>query len=144
MLSWLAKRIISFTMARNRVGDIRPTLMMDADDVTFTFPGENSWSGTFHGRDEVERWLRRLVSVGLQVFPDEVVAKGFPWNTTVCVRGHDYLRSPAGETVYENRYVIWGRLVWGRLREYEVYEDTEKAAALDRWLAAHEPALSAP
>ena len=96
------------------------------------------------GKAEVERWLQRLVRVGLQVFPDEVIAKGFPWNTTVCIRGHDYLESGDGETVYENRYVIWGRLVWGRLKEYEVYEDTEKASALDRWLQVHEPALSAP
>jgi ABC-2 type transport system permease protein len=42
---------------------------------------------------------------------------------------------PAGETVWENRYVIWGRMSWGLLREYEVYEDTEKSTALDEYLA---------
>jgi hypothetical protein len=31
--------------------------------------------------------------------------------------------------------VIWGRLAWGRLKEYEVYEDTQKAKALDDYLA---------
>jgi len=61
-----------------------------------------------------------------------VVIKGFPWRQTVCVRGHDHLRAD-GELVYENRYVIWGQLVWGRLKEYEVYEDTEKTEAFDRW-----------
>ncbi len=30
---------------------------------------------------------------------------------------------------------------WGRLREYEVYEDTHKANQLDAWLAEHEPTL---
>jgi hypothetical protein len=39
--------------------------------------------------------------------------------------------------VYENRYVIWGRMAWGKLREYEVYEDTQKAKALDEWLEQH-------
>jgi hypothetical protein len=42
------------------------------------------------------------------------------------------------------RYVIWGRMKWGKLQEYEVYEDTEKAKALDDYLAVHEqPALAA-
>ena len=141
LLSWLASKVIGFVMGRTRAGDVRPTLLLDAPDVTLTFPGDNSWSGVFRGKAEVEPWLRRLARVGLQTFPDEVVAKGFPWNTTVCVRGHDYLRSPDGETVYENRFVIWGRMAWGRLKEYEVYEDTIKPRALDEYLAANEPAL---
>jgi hypothetical protein len=70
------------------------------------------------------------------------VLHGFPWRQTVCIRGHDYMRSPAGETVYENRFVIWGRLEWGRLKDYEVYEDTEKAKRLDLYLAEHEPSLT--
>jgi hypothetical protein len=45
--------------------------------------------------------------------------------------------------VYENRFVIWGRLRWGRLSDYEVYEDTQKARALDAYLEANEPALLA-
>jgi len=143
MLSWLAKKIITYTMARTRAGDIGPTLRLEAPDVRFTFPGENSWAGVMSGKPEVERWLRRLVRVGLQTFPDEVVAKGFPWNMTVCVRGHDFLKSPAGEIVYENRFVIWGRMVWGRLKEYEVYEDTEKARALDAWLRVNQPSVMA-
>ena len=91
LLSWLASKVIGFVMARTRGGDVRPTLLLDAPDVTLTFPGDNSWSGVFRGKDEVERWLRRLARVGLQTFPDEVVAKGFPWNMTMCIRGHDYL-----------------------------------------------------
>jgi hypothetical protein len=54
------------------------------------------------------------------------------------VRGHDHLRAPDGELVYENRYVIWGHLAWGKLKDYEVYEDTQKSKALDEYLAAHE------
>ena len=137
--SWLAKKLVSRAMARNREGDISLTLALDAPDVILTFPGDNSWSGTFRGKAAVKRWLERLARIGLQTFPDEVVAVGPPWNTTLCIRGHDYLNSPEGETVYENRFVIWGRLKWGRLREYEVYEDTIKPRALDEWLAVHEP-----
>ena len=106
--SWLAKKLVSRAMARNREGDISLTLALDAPDVILTFPGDNSWSGTFRGKAAVRRWLERLARIGLQTFPDEVVAVGPPWNTTLCIRGHDYLKSPEGETVYENRFVIWG------------------------------------
>jgi ketosteroid isomerase-like protein len=142
MQSWLAKKLITFVMGRTRAGDVRPTLLLDAPDVKLTFPGQNSWSGEFRGKHEVARWLRRFAAAGFQIFPDEVIATGFPWRTTVCVRGHDYLCDADGHTVYENRYVIWGRMAWGRLKEYEVYEDTHKANQLDGYLTTHRPELA--
>jgi ketosteroid isomerase-like protein len=144
MLSWLAKKLMAFNMARISAGDPKPALRMDAKDVTLRFPGTSSWSGEFAGKLQVATRLDRFVAVGLQIAPDEVVVKGFPWNQTICVRGRDHLRSSAGELVYENRYVIWGHLRWGLLRDYEVYEDTERANALDAWLAEREPALAIP
>jgi ketosteroid isomerase-like protein len=143
MQSWLSKKVISYVMGRTRAGDVRPGLLLDAPDVQLTFPGQNSWSGVYRGKAEVERWLRRLAAIGLQTFPDEVVATGMPWNTTVCVRGVDHLDGPDGERVYENRFVIWGRMSWGRLKEYEVYEDTHKANEFDLWLKEHEAKLVA-
>jgi ketosteroid isomerase-like protein len=140
--SWLAKQVISFVMARARRGDPRLTLALDAPDVELTFPGRNSWSGVFRGRQEVGQWLRRLVALGLQTYPDEVVAVGPPWATTICVRGHDDLRGPDGEIVYANRFVIWGHMAWGRLKRYEVYEDTHAPDELDSWIAAHRPELA--
>lgn len=143
MISWLTKQLISRVMAGTRAGDIRPTLMLDAPDVRFVFPGENSWSGEFNGREEHRKWLERLVRVGVKTDPDEVAVSGFPWNMTVCIRGRSYRDSPAGDRVYDNRFVIWGKLRWGRLYDYEVYEDTQKAQALDAYLEANEPALLA-
>ncbi len=142
--SWLANKVISFVMSRTRRGDLRPTLLLDAPDVELTFPGANSWSGVFRGRREVERWLRRLVALGLQTYPDEVVAVGPPWSTTVCIRGHDDLRGADGEIVYANRFVIWGHMAWGRLKRYEVYEDTHAPDELDAWITAHRPELARP
>jgi ketosteroid isomerase-like protein len=135
MQSWLAKQLLSRNMARVRAGDYGPQLSRVAKDVRFRFPGTSSWATELEGKEDLERWLQRFVRVGLQIFPDEVVAKGPPWATTLCVRGTIHLKSPAGETVYENRYVIWGRMSWGILREYEVYEDTQKSADLDEYLA---------
>ena len=142
MQSWLGHKLISYVMRRSRAGDVRPTLLLDHPDVQFTFPGDNSWSGVYRGRDEVAAWLRRMVDVGVKTYPDEVVVTGPPWRSTVCVRGHDHVDASDGRRVYENRFVIWGRMAWGRLREYEVYEDTEKPEALDAWLRAERPALA--
>lgn len=136
MQSWLAKKMLARNMARLRAGDYRPQLSRVAEDVRFRFPGDSSWATELQGKQKLERWLQRFVRVGLQIFPDEVIAKGPPWKTTLTVRGTIHLKSPAGETVYGNRYVIWGRMSWGRLRAYEVYEDTQKSAALDQYLAA--------
>lgn len=141
MQSWLAGKLLGWVMQRTRAGDIRPTLLLDAPDVQLTFPGQNSWSGVFQGKAEVRRWLQRLVALGIKTYPDEVVVKGFPWNTTVCIRGYDHCDAPDGSRVYENRFVIWGRMSWGRLREYEVYEDTHKANVFDEWVTEHERSL---
>jgi hypothetical protein len=135
MLSWLAKKLLARDMARLRAGDYRPQLSRVAEDVRFRFPGTSSWATELQGKKDLERWLQRFVRAGLQIYPDEVVVKGPPWNTTLVVRGPIHLKSHAGETVWENRYVIWGRMSWGLLREYEVYEDTEKSTALDEYLA---------
>ncbi len=140
MLSWLAKQLIRHNMRRLNAGDPEPTLRLDADDVRFTFPGDSSWAGLYVGKPALRAWLQRFARVGLQIYADEVVVKGFPWQQTACIRGHDYLKSPSGELVYANRYVIWAHLRWGRLRDYEVYEDTQKAKALDDYLAVHEVA----
>ena len=136
MLSWLGRLMISRNMAKARDGDIEPTLRMDAEDVRFRFPGDSSWATELEGKEELRRWLERFADVGMQIFPDEVVLKGFHWKQTICIRGTDHLDSTEGERMYENRYVIWGRLAWGKLREYEVYEDTQKSKALDEYLAS--------
>jgi hypothetical protein len=81
--------------------------------------------------------------VGVKTDVDELVASGFPWRMTVCIRGRSWRDTPSGERIYDNRYVIWAKLRWGRLQEYETYEDTEKAQALDDYLEAHEPELMA-
>jgi ketosteroid isomerase-like protein len=138
MFSWLAKRLIAHNMRRISEGEIGPTLRLDAADVRFKFPGDSSWATELEGKENLARWLRRFTEAGLQISPDEVVLKGFPWRQTICVRGTDHLDAPSGERVYENRYVIWGHLRWGLLRDYEVYEDTLKTDKLDAYLAGRD------
>jgi ketosteroid isomerase-like protein len=134
MLNWLAGKMIARNMKALRAGDIGPTIAMDADDVKFRFPGNSSFGPGANDKQELEEWLRRFVRLGLEIYADEVTLTGFPWKQTVGVRGHIHLDDPEDGRVYENRYVIWGHIRWGKLREYEVYEDTEASAQLDAWL----------
>ncbi len=135
MLSWLAGKMIARNTKAIRAGDPGPTLAMDADDIKFTFPGESSFAPGASNKRELEAWLDRFVKIGLQIYADEVILKGFPWRQSICIRGHIHLDDPAEGRVYDNRYVIWGRIAWGKLREYEVFEDTEKSRQLDEYLA---------
>jgi ketosteroid isomerase-like protein len=135
MLSWLAGKMIARNMKAIRAGDTGPTVALYAEDVRFVFPGDSSFAPGATGKPELERWLERFVDLGLQIYPDEVVVKGFPWRQTICVRGHIHLDDPDDGRVYANRYVIWGRNVWGRMREYELYEDTEASRRPHEWLA---------
>ena len=135
MLSWLAGKLIARNMVAIRAGDLEPTLAMDAEDVEFHFPGESSFAPGAKGKEELRTWLERFVAIGLQIHPDETILKGFPWRQTICVRGHIHLDRPGDGRVYDNRYVIWGQIRWGKLREYEVYEDTEETRRLDEYLA---------
>jgi ketosteroid isomerase-like protein len=134
MLSWLAEKMISRSMKAIRAGDLGPTLLLYADDVKFSFPGDSSFAPGAGDKRELEQWLSRFTEIGLQIYPDQVILKGFPWRQTICVRGHIHLDDPKDGRVYANRYVIWGRIAWGKMREYEVYEDTEETRRLDQWL----------
>lgn len=134
MLSWLAEKMIARNMRAIRAGDLKPTVALYADDVKFSFPGESSFAPGARNKRELEQWLSRFVEIGLQIYPDQVILKGFPWRQTICVRGHIHLDDSEDGRVYDNRYVIWGRIAWGKLREYEVYEDTEETRRLDQWL----------
>ena len=142
LLSWLTKRLVNWVFARLRAGDIRPALALYSRDAHMMFPGRNSWSGEFRGKRELRAWLERFAAARIQIFADAVVAVGPPWNTTLCIRGHDHVTSPQGETVYENRYVMWVKLRWGRIHEEETYEDTERPLALDAWLERNVPQVA--
>lgn len=134
--SWLAKKVITRNLEALNRGDVRPTLRMEARDVRFHFPGTSSWAIDTTSRDQVEGWLRRMVAAGLQHQLLEVVASGPPWRMAMVVRGTDRFDEADGTPVYENRYVIWATTRWGLIRDYEVYEDTEKVTAFDAYLSS--------
>jgi ketosteroid isomerase-like protein len=133
------KALFRRNMRRLGEGDIGPLTSTYADDVRFVFPGQSTWAGDYRGKEEVTRFVERFVETGLQIEPDEILVNGPPWNTRFAVRYHDSYTAPDGEVVYENDGQFFGRIAWGKLKYYELHEDTEKVAEFDSWLAAREP-----
>ncbi len=138
MYAWIVRSMIRRAVRQQNAGDIEAVLAAFADDARFVFPGRHSWGADLRGKDEIERWLRRLVQAGVQFDPPEVIVQGWPWDTTVCIRLTDHVTSPDGEVVYANRAFEYAKIRWGKIKFVEVYEDTQKAAELDEYLASHE------
>jgi ketosteroid isomerase-like protein len=138
LYAWAVRSMLHRTLRRFREGDFEPLFRTYADDIRFVFPGHNSWAGKFRGREEVERWVRRVYQVGLRLEPHEILILGPPWDTTVCLRFTDRCTAPDGTIVYTNQGMVFGKLSWGKITSYEIHEDTEKVVALDAYVASHE------
>jgi ketosteroid isomerase-like protein len=137
MFGWIVGAMIRRSVRRANAGDIGPLLSGYADDVHFVFPGESSWAADIHGKTELEAWLRRFVEAGLQLEPEDIVVAGwFPWSIKVCLKVTDRGLGPDGDIFYENRGVIFGKIVWGKIKSYEVFVDTQKVVGLDEYLSA--------
>jgi ketosteroid isomerase-like protein len=130
-------------------GRYEPALAMFASDATLTFPGNNSWSRmyrepqtgtesspTHRGKAEIEAFLQRYVSAGIQMEVEDILVNGAPWNTRAALIVHDWALDADGNQVYANRAVLVVRSRWGQIVAQEDYEDTERAAAFDAHLGA--------
>src|SRR5712691_2331647 len=107
--------MIRRNVRRLNAGEIGPLLRAYADNATLVYPGRHSWAGMYHGTDEIERFLRRFVRVGLRGETHEIVVNGPPWNLTVCVRLTDEATGPDGTVVYANRAALFGKIAWGKI-----------------------------
>jgi ketosteroid isomerase-like protein len=138
LYAWTVRFMLRRNLRSLREGDLEPLFRTYADDIRFIFPGHNSWAGEFRGREEVERWVRRVYQVGLRLEPQEVLVAGPPWNTTVCLRFTDKCTAADGTIVYTNRGMVFGKIAWGKITSYEIHEDTEKVVALDKYVESLE------
>jgi hypothetical protein len=123
-------------LERLAVADYQPLLRSSADSVRLRFPGDHAWAVELEGKSELRPWLESYVAIGLRIVVDEAVASGYPWRRTIAIRGRADLITPAGDTAHANRYVVWARSAWGKFTDFEVYEDTQRTAALDGYLKA--------
>jgi len=137
MYKYAVRTMIRRNVAALQRGDPRPLLAGYAPDAVLVFPGSSSWGGEHRGREAIGAFLDRFLRVGLVGEVEEILVNGPPWRTTVCVLFSDRALDPSGTPVYENRAVLFGRIVWGKIVYHEDFEDTEKVAAFDEYLASH-------
>jgi ketosteroid isomerase-like protein len=131
------------TMIRRNVrslarGNPGPLLAGYADDAVLVFPGRSSWGGEHRGKAAIAEFLRRFIDAGLVGEVQEILVNGPPWRTSVCVLFTDKAMDDSGKVIYENRSVLYGRAVWGKIVYQEDFEDTHKVEAFDAYLAARE------
>jgi ketosteroid isomerase-like protein len=132
---WAVRWMIRRNLGALRGGDPGPLLAGYSDDAVLVFPGKTSWSGEHRGKPAIEAFLRRFIEAGIVGEAHDILVNGPPWRTTVCVLFLDRVVDPEGEVVYENRAIVFGRIVWGKIVYHEDFEDTQKADAFDRYLA---------
>lgn len=135
MYKWAVRWMIRRNLEALRRGDPGPLLAGYADDAVLVFPGTSSWSGEHRGKAAIEAFLHRFLEAGIVGEAHDIVVNGPPWRTTVCMVFLDHALDDAGDVVYENRAVIFGRIVWGKIVYHEDFEDTQKAEAFDAYLA---------
>jgi ketosteroid isomerase-like protein len=139
MYKWAVRRMIRRNVRALTGGDPRPLLAGYAEEAVLVFPGESTWSGEHRGKVAIEAFLRRFLDVGIVGEVHDILVNGPPWRTTVCVLFCDQVVDATGAQVYENRAILFGRIAWGKIRYHEDFEDTQKVAAFDRYLAHRAP-----
>lgn len=120
---------------------------MFARDGELCFPGDNSWSNlvrptvlgreafaTHRGRAEIEAFMQRYVSTGMQMVVEDVLVNGPPWRMRAAARVHHWVPGADGTDAYSNRAMLVVETRWGRIRRQEDYEDTVRVLEFDRAL----------
>ena len=127
---------------RLMAGDVDAFLRFYANDAELSFPGGSSWGRVYRGKAEIRGFLERFLRVGISGEVHEILVTGPPWDTTACVRFTDRALGSDGAPVYENRAMILLRSRWGKVVSEEIFEDTERTAAFDRYLELNEPRVT--
>jgi ketosteroid isomerase-like protein len=156
----MVRALVRHGIGRLNDGDPTFLLRLAAPDVQIVFPGDNSWAAmhrpvmrsrhphpTHSGLEECRAFADRFVTEGLRLVIEDMLVNGWPWNTRVAVRAHDFIAGDDASDanngdvyngdfyngdVYNNRLVAFLEIRWGRLYRWEDYEDTERVAARDR------------
>jgi uncharacterized protein len=117
------KKLIETIFASTATGDRAPLLAALADDVTMRVTGRNSWSRTFHGKEELLRdlygYLATLLADGRRTVPRRFIADG----DHVVVEAVGEMRTRTGVS-YDNEYCLIYRLKDGRIVEIREYLDS--------------------
>jgi hypothetical protein len=74
--------------------------------------------------------------VGIQLYPQGILVRGWPWDTEVMLRFTNEARDAGGFVIYANRGVIYARAAWGKIKYQEDYEGSQKVVAFDEYLSS--------
>ncbi len=105
--------------------DYQAIIKQLAPDFRVTFQGDTSLGGTRTTRAAMTAWFGRL----FRLLPDarfelrQVAVDGPPWNTRIAGLFTIRATTPLGEP-YENQFVQFVGLRFGRVSWYEVHEDS--------------------
>ncbi|WP_051773276.1 nuclear transport factor 2 family protein [Saccharothrix sp. NRRL B-16314] len=110
-------------------GDYRAAVSLATPDVHFRFVGDAPPAAEFTGREAFDQWFRDLLDLlpGIRLTPEDIVVRGWPWDTTVVTRFRVEAELADGSP-YRNEGVQWVRLRWGRMVDDYVLEDTARLA----------------
>lgn len=125
-------------------GDPSPLLASYANDAVLVFPGRSSRSGEYRGKPAIEGFLRGYLAARIVGEAHEILVNGPPWRTVICVLFTVQAEAPTGETVYDNRAVLFARARWGKIVYQEDFEDTHKIDEFDAYLSAARPGRTGP
>jgi ketosteroid isomerase-like protein len=139
------RALIRHGLARLNAGDPSFLLRLAAPDAELAFPGDNTWASMFRpvhkglerhathrGLEECRAFAERFAQAGLTYQIEDILVNGPPWHLRAAVRATDHAGGPDGHPVYTNRLVSFLEMRWGRLKRWEVYEDTERTRDWDR------------
>jgi ketosteroid isomerase-like protein len=118
--------------------DYQAIIRQLAPDFRVTFQGDTSLGGTRTTRAAMTAWFERL----FRLLPDarfelrHFAVDGPPWNTRIAGLFTIRATTPLGEP-YENVFVQFVRLRFGRVSWYEIHEDSLRWWRQCERLAAH-------
>lgn len=149
MLKATVRKLIRHGIERLNDGDPSFLIRLAHPDVELSFPGNNSWSTMFRpaeasrarhvthrGIEECTAFADRFIEMGLHIDIEDILVNGMAWNLRIAIRATDHIPGANGDE-YNNRYVGFQEIRWGRLTSWEVYEDTERVSAWDDRVDLH-------
>jgi ketosteroid isomerase-like protein len=127
MYSWLVGQYVRFLIRRMLAGDVDLLVRQMSRRIEFTFPGRNSFAGTYHGREEVREWLHRFLALRPEYIVRDVLVSGMPWNQRIAYRLTDRIGAH-----YQNEGIVYLRFRWFQATHFRVFLDTEAVSEWER------------
>jgi ketosteroid isomerase-like protein len=119
-------------------GNPTPLLRGFAANGEIVLDGQHSWSGRHTGHAAISAFLERLRAERISVHVHETLVTGPPWRTLISARFSDHAVDTDGSRIYgQDHAVMLVQIRWGQITQMRIYEDTQRVARFDEYLASH-------